>query len=253
MFQLSILGCGWLGEAFVAKYAGVYAIKAAVQSASHLQQLQPLNCQPYQLPQDGSDFYNADAVLISLSPRHNYQDAFELLVRNVSKDTQLILLSATSVYAGCEGSISDLDLPRLKEGSMLAMERFLLEKRSDTLVLRLGGLMGDDRVAGRWKQQRKVVENSCVNYLHQEDAISVINLCIEKNITNKILNVVAPQHPKRSEIYAMNEAKEDRGKTNFIDAPTRLIQSSYLIQNLGYTFIKPNPLEFWTKKVYNRS
>lgn len=244
MPQLSFLGCGWLGTAFVKKYADTYDISAGVRTFEHANDLQQFKCTPYCLPKADSDFYQCDILIISLTPRHNYKETLAPVFKSLPKTTKVLLLSSTSVYRGLEGTISDTNLPKLCELSdMLRMENYVREHVVGCTILRLGGLMGDNRIAGRWKSPTKVLENTAVNYLHQEDAVSIIHHILRDNKNFLIINAVAPEHPLRSEIYKKNcmQFKE----IDFQTAPHRYIASDILIHTLEYDFKYPNPLTFW--------
>lgn len=248
MPQLSILGCGWLGQAFVRRYGDIYDINAAVRTLASYEKLVPLACKASILPENATAFYDCEVMIISLSPRHDYEDAIKKVMANMSQDTQLIFLSSTSVYKGLEGVITEDNITsNLFLSPMLKMENFILTQRHDTLILRLGGLMGADRVAGMWQNRRKTLENTAVNYLHQEDAVSVIHYCIEKNIRAKKLNVVAPEHPLRALVYEKNAEDFGFEIPEFTPGKAPVVESEFLTKSVNYKFIYPNPLMFWTK------
>lgn len=245
MLRLSFLGCGWLGKAFVTKFSSLYRINAGVRSYESYLALHTYKCQAFHLPQNQDRFYECDVLVISLSPRHDYINALGKILASLNADVHVILLSSTSVYHGLEGRVSDSSLPKdLHASKALTMEQYIQERVPNCTTLRLGGLMGPDRVAGQWKDMTKRIEDTPVNYLHQEDAIHVIHYVITNQISGVILNVVAPEHPLRSVVYKRNNAPILTQHTQ--SSTTRYIQSDKLIKDYGYQFVHPNPLEFWT-------
>lgn len=120
----------------------------------------------------------------------------------------------------------------------------LLSLKERLLILRLGGLMGDDRVAGRWKSATEF-SDGFVNYIHRDDVINIVKIMLYGGINRGIYNLVAPQHPTRKEIHIKNSQKFGSEMGSFKGFSNRRVSSQKLIKELGYTFLHPNPLEFW--------
>ena len=152
-------------------------------------------------------------------------------------------MSSTSVYREFDSEVNENivieDIKLQREAELL-----LTSLRENVLILRLGGLMGEDRISGKWKKVSTFSDGE-VNYIHKEDVINITKKMIENNINNGIYNLVSPLHPLRSEVHKKNAKKFDlklgifRGKTN------RVVLSNKLIKELNYKFLYPDPLKFW--------
>ncbi len=130
---------------------------------------------------------------------------------------------------------------------MLEAERVFIKLRPSTLILRLGGLMGYDRVAGKYSAGKSFDYDVYVNYIHRDDVVNIIELMIEKNIQAECFNLVAPVHCARSDVYHHNAEDFGFEKSTFdsLELQGKKVSSSKLLARLGYQFIYENPLDFW--------
>src|SRR5690606_8243658 len=72
-------------------------------------------------------------------------------------------------------------------------------------VVRMGGLLGDDRVPGKYFSGKSNVPGHLpVNYIYRYDAVKLIGWIIENQLWNQTFNGVAPFHPLRKEVYERN-------------------------------------------------
>ncbi len=119
----------------------------------------------------------------------------------------------------------------------------------DLTVLRMGGLMGENRIPGIYfAGKEQVVGHTRVNFIHQVDAAGMIAWVIKQGLWNQIFNGVAPQHPLRREVYRHNaNALGIPLPASFQDAADeevgRLISSEKIVST-GFTFEYPDPLTF---------
>jgi nucleoside-diphosphate-sugar epimerase len=215
---VAILGCGWIGKALAKRLEKTYFLKASVQSDSSFTKLDVEN--KYILNRENrfrkKEFYETNTLIISLPPRENYLENLKEIVSQIKSDTQLILLSSTSVYPQTEGVVVERDTDSIiMPNLMLEAERLLKFFFPSVLILRLGGLMGYGRVAGKYTASKSVVYDSPVNYVHRDDVVNVIIDCIEKEMRENTLNVVAPIGESKKEIYDFNALKYGFEKTHF--------------------------------------
>jgi nucleoside-diphosphate-sugar epimerase len=248
--SISILGYGWVGKAFIEKMHSHYNIKASVATQSSFDNL--THRQKYLLNEDNayksSDFYRSDIIIIAIPPRGNYFQNIEKIFENISSHSQIILLSSTSVYGKGRDVFSESDSKTVKNPSiMLQTEHFLKKNHKKFLILRLGGLMGYDRIAGKYTAGKSLEHDAIVNYIHRDDVVNIIHHLINEDITQDTINVVAPEHPCKKEIYDNNATIFGFEPTIFItlDIVQREISSEKLLEKYKYQFLKPNPLEFW--------
>jgi len=190
-------------------------------------------------------FYQSNTFVIAMPPRDNYIKTLHTILPFIPDSTQIILLSSVSVYTQTHGVIREemIDNPTL----MLQVEETVRIRRTDSIILRLGGLMGYDRIAGKYTAGKILEHGKLVNYIHRDDAVRIITLCIEKEIRGEILNAVAPLHPRQSHIFAQNANRFGWEKTYYQSnsVQQKIISSHKLTKTLDYTFLKPDPLRFW--------
>jgi NAD dependent epimerase/dehydratase family enzyme len=119
----------------------------------------------------------------------------------------------------------------------------------DLIVLRMGGLMGTDRIPGTYFSGREqVVGHTRVNFIHQTDAARMIAWVINQGLWNQTFNGVAPEHPLRREVYQHNASVLGIPlPASFQEATDeevgRLISSEKIVST-GFTFEYPDPLTF---------
>ncbi|MCJ7766036.1 MAG: NAD(P)-binding domain-containing protein [Thiovulaceae bacterium] len=242
--RVAIFGCGWLGRALAKKLQQEHTVFAAVRSDASLQKLLEEHIYAFQNPDKSSEFWRAEVLVVSISPRHNYLETLNRLPHFLGPDLkQIILLSSTSVYAEDEGVVDETS-PVKSESIAVQGEALFQKQFPQGTILRLGGLMGDDRVAGQWPS--KAVQNSAVNYLHQVDAVGIIEQLIEQNIQGEIINAVAPNHPKRSAVYEMNAEAFGFELPRFEEGKERVVSSEKSRTVLGYDYRFDDPMQFWS-------
>jgi len=220
--KIAILGCGWVGK----------ALKEKLEKRGD-----EVNCLSRDINMDTLvGFYACDALIIAIPPSDEYldviEDAYFSVSLNEALDTQMILLSSTSFYD---------DKKIIKEAEELAKI-----KDENTVVLRLGGLMGYDRIAGKYTAG-KTVEDGATNYVHRDDVVGIIESVIDQRLKGKILNVVAPIQATKKEIYTKNSEVFGFDRTNFSEniGKEKSLDAQGVETLLQYTFKKPDVMEFW--------
>ena len=220
--KIAILGCGWVGM----------ALKEKLEALGD-----EVNCLCRDVNMDSLvGFYACDVLLIAIPPSDEYLDVIEdvyfSLSLNEALETQVILLSSISFYDDKKIIVEAEELAKIKD--------------PDTVILRLGGLMGYDRVAGKYSIG-KTMEDKPTNYVHRDDVVGIIERLIERGIKNKIFNVVAPKQSTRKEIFTQNAKQFNFGETKFSEniSPNKELSSDILCEVLGYEFKKKDVLEFW--------
>jgi hypothetical protein len=201
---ISILGCGWVGKALYHHLKPSYLIKASVQSESSFKKLEVPK--KYILNPDNhfknNDFYKTNVLIISLPPRGDYLSYLNSILQQIQSSTQLILLSSTSVYTQTSGIVNEKDTKNIEKPSlMLQGERLVQKHYPDVLILRLGGLMGYDRVAGKYTAGKTLAHDAPLNMVHRDDVVAVIAQCINNKIKNSVVNLITPLKQTKKELY----------------------------------------------------
>lgn len=224
---IGIIGCGWLGK----------KLKVALDDSFDAE------CYDRATTDAKTSFWQRDIIIIAINTKDNYLQSLKKFSYLISDNTTVILMSSTSVYREFdkevdeESSITKIALQR--EAEMLMEE---LNKK--LIILRLGGLMGEDRISGRWKSASSF-SDSFVNYIHRDDVIGITKELILCNVNSGIYNLVAPLHPLRSDVHKKNSKAFGFELGTFEGKSNRVVNSQKIIDKINYTFLHPDPLKFW--------
>jgi len=249
MKKISIFGCGWVGKALDKQLKQNYQVNCSVQSSNSYNALEATNKFLLTYPNLFNEkFYNVDVMIIAIPPRGAYLETLTQLLSFVLPTTQVLLLSSTSVYPQTQGIVTEKMSQETTEPTlMLQAERLVQSIRDDVVVLRLGGLMGEKRISGKQSAGKTKAHDVFVNYIHRDDVINVIEICIKKELRAELFNVVAPEHPKQSELYNQNAKAFAWEETYYAsyELKGKIVSVQKLIEQLDYKFLKPNPMNFW--------
>ncbi|MCS6822232.1 MAG: SDR family NAD(P)-dependent oxidoreductase [Microscillaceae bacterium] len=260
---ISILGCGWLGlplaNFLIRKGFQVYGSTTSKEKLAILRQNNirafELLLNPNAMGNDWYDFLENPTLIINIPPKIQefgqdfHVKQIENLLRLVVKSNvrRIFYISSTSVYPEknqvvCENS------EVLSEHTLVKAENLLLSlPQIQIMILRCGGLMGENRIAGKSLAGKKTNTGSMpVNFIHREDVIRIIFQLLAKKVEKEIFNIVAPLHPTRQEVYAAQAQKYNFAKPIFekADLPYKIVDSSKIQNFLNYEFLFPNPAEF---------
>lgn len=236
--QISLLGCGWLGLPLAKTLIeNGFSVKGSTTSMNKLLILEENKIEPFlislfedKIEGDITGFLkNSEVLVIDIPPglrkdtSISFVDKIKTLVTQIEKSEikKVLFVSSTSVYEDVEIFSTPLEVteetptnPETESGKQLVeVEQLLLDNpHFQTIVLRFGGLIGEDRHPIKYLAGKENVENpdGPINFIHQEDCIGIILEILKQlldsarsdNKTDKIIfNAVAPQHPTREEYY----------------------------------------------------
>jgi nucleoside-diphosphate-sugar epimerase len=269
--KISILGIGWLGFPLAKKLIELgYEVKGSTTSESKLDLLEANSIQPFQIELSEKEIKgNIDAFLndsefliidippkLRSNPTENFVEKIKILTSYIEKSTvkNVLFVSSTSVYADIfpiakieENSIPNPDSDSGKQ--LLQTEEFLLSNENlQTIILRFGGLIGEDRHPIKFLAGKTDVENpdAPVNLIHQEDCIAIIIEMLKQVqhdsvVVNNIFNAVAPQHPTRKDYYTKKALELNLPLPTFAEnseSKGKIISSKKLENILEYSFQK---------------
>jgi nucleoside-diphosphate-sugar epimerase len=241
MHKVSILGCGWLGLAIAKKLKTKYQIicsSATKNSQQKIKKFTSIVLNSSNLYKNSS-FFNTNTLIIAIPPKNNYLNNLKLIAKNIQSSTQVILISSTSVYSSLKKEyIKEEDTQYVKNPNIMLQGELLMQKHLPNIViLRAGGLMGNNRIAGKYSAGKEL-ENRYVNYIHQNDATEAIAKIIEQKTKAKIYNLVAPLNATREETFNYTAKKYGFAKTTFTNkTPTKkIILSTKIEQELNFNF-----------------
>lgn len=270
MKKVSIIGLGWIGLplAHALKSHGKEVI-GSTTSAEKLSRIQSEGIPAVQFemipfPQ-GKGFqalFKADILVVNIPPRSRTQGAdfyleqlkFLRSMIDQSPVKKVIFVSSTGIYPEIsrEEEYSEdffLSLENCGNQTLLKAEQMMDADRDfDLSIVRFGGLMGGDRIPGKYFAcKENVAGHTRVNFIHRNDAVGILVWIIDNDLWNEVYNGVAPIHSLRKDIYERNH--QDLGfplPASFQQAKAgedRLISGKKILET-GFQFEFPNPLDF---------
>lgn len=271
MKKVSIIGLGWLGEvaALLLQRLGHLVLGSSTRPEKvKLLHVKGLDAVHFTLDPDpkGTDYFrlfDSEILVVTLPPRSRKGDggaylqqlaSLRDLVANSAVE-QVIFISSTGIYPNENKTASYTEEEQLTENNagnsiLYSAEQLMKESPSYALtILRMGGLMGADRIPGSYfSGKEQVVGHTRVNFIHQLDAARMIAWVVDQGLWNQTFNGVAPEHPLRREVYAKNaSALGILPPASYLDGPDEKVGrwiSSEKISATGFSFDFPNPLGF---------
>lgn len=270
MKTVSIIGLGWIGEplGLLLNQKGFRVLGSTTsvekQEKLALKGLQAIrfSLNPHPEGLGFNALFQSEVLVVNIPPRtRSGNGSFHLEQLNYlrtlidrSSVKQVIFVSSTGIYPelnSLEKYREDypITLENTGNDTLFRAESWMEKNRAyDLSIVRFGGLMGKDRIPGKYfSGKENVAGHTRVNFIHQEDAVSMIAWIIEKGLWNEIFNGVAPIHPLRREIYKKNAAElglaPPASYQNESYGKDRLIDSSKILDT-GFEFKFPDPLEF---------
>ncbi|RXP54257.1 dTDP-glucose 4,6-dehydratase [Lutibacter sp. HS1-25] len=250
--QISILGCGWLGEplacsliekGFLVKGSTTSEVKLPILSSKKIQAFL-LNIENITTTVEA--FLTAKILIVNI-PSKNVE-GFKTLVSYIEKSEieKVIFISSTSVYEISEEIITE-NTP-VKNCDLVEIENlFKLNTNFKTTIIRFAGLLGYNRKPGNFFRNGKTIPNpeGFVNMIHQDDCISIIQQIIFQNCWGEIFNACTDTHPKRRDFYQKSFSDIGLKLPVFNENDTKevkIISNQKLKNKLNYTFKYANLL-----------
>lgn len=271
MKKIAIVGLGWVGLPLARHLVSAgYEVIGSTTSAAKLAQIRSEGIEviqfelaPFPCGEGFAALFKADILVVMIPPRSRSQEAEFYLEQlkflrdliNQSPIQQVLFVSSTGIYPDLVRELPydetfDLSIKNAGNPILLkAEQRMDIERMFQLTHLRFGGLMGADRMPGKYfAGKEQVAGHTRVNFIHQQDAVSMLAWIIEKGLWDQVYNGVAPVHALRKEIYERNHLEYGmllpasyQIATSKLD---RLI-SSQKISETGFEFVYPDPLDFW--------
>lgn len=269
MRTVSIVGLGWLGkplaqhllrQGLLVKGSTTSTEKSVSLKAEGIDAV-VLRFSPHPEGAGFGSLFVADVLFVNIPPKSRVNsDSFYLeqnkFLKEMAKQAgirKVIFASSTSVYPDADFEYSE-DYPLTKENSgspgILQAEKLWFEDKGlHCSVIRYGGLLGVDRIPGRYFSGKdNVVGDTPVNFIHRDDAVRLAAWVIEKELFGAVFNAVAPFHPRRRDIYERNAVELGFPAPNSYaprgTMPSKVISSEKILET-GFKFGYPDPMDFW--------
>jgi len=264
---VSVIGCGWLGFPLASKLVNDgYRVRGTTTREPKLSLLEKAGIDPVLLELDPSLsgsridlIFESDLVIMLVPPaaRRNgelfHAAQVKSVVDRLSVRTRstFIYISSTSVYGNSENEWKEEAVSSVTNSASKTMG--LAEEEARKYggiwhIIRMGGLMGYDRVPCRYIRPESDQENRVVNYVHRDDAVQAIIQIASCELRKETWNVVAPEHPTRKAVihscqdqYALDTSTLEWRMPNGI----KRVSAEKLQKELQFRFQFPDPLKFY--------
>lgn len=273
---ISIVGCGWLGlplgEYLIEKD---FQVKGSTTSSEKLNVLESKGIQPFLIDLKSiinndeekilkkiDDFFKTDILYINIPPGRrnpNVLNDYPKWIAFLAKKCEefgvrkVIFVGSTGVYPNVNGIVTEESKLKPQTDSQKAIvkaEELLQQNQCfQTTILRPAGLVGGNRIAGRWFAGKRDIKggNVPVNLVHIEDCIGVSFEVIQQDAFGEVFNLCASEHPTKSEFYPFQAEKYGFEPPVFIMEAAdnfKVISNKRSITILNYEYKRPNPMDF---------
>ena len=271
MQKISILGCGWLGlplAAFLVEKG--YVVKGSTTRTERLATLNAAGIEAFLLQVDEQikpeaviqPFFDSDILILNIPPRRRTPDIETRYPKQIQlifdaamagRIKHLLFVSSTGVYGNVNRVVTEAEIPlpeRASGKALIQCEQFLQTQEAiSTTILRLSGLVGGERKAGRFLAGKKDLNNAKapINLIHRDDCIQIIYQIIEQAKWGSIYNASADEHPEKAAFYKYQTERMGLEAPEFTDTAAisfKIISNQKLKQELNYQFIHPDPMQF---------
>ena len=266
MTKISILGCGWLGLPLAkALVKNEYLVSGSTTSIEKIAVLENAGIEPFLIVLSENKtignltefLADSEILIIDVPPKlrgsetENFVSKIKNIIPFIEKSAvqKVLFISSTSVYNDDDTYVNEETIarPATESGKQLLETEQLLQSNINfkTTILRLGGLIGEDRHPVKFLAGRENLENpnAPINLIHQEDCIGIINAILSQQVWGKTFNAVTPYHPTRAEYYTQKAVELNLALPKFTtdsNSNRKIILSNYLETVLKYTFTQPN-------------
>ncbi|NIP37928.1 MAG: SDR family oxidoreductase [Candidatus Dadabacteria bacterium] len=266
MNKISILGCGWLGLP-LAKFLieQGFEVKGSTATRDKLSDLKSKGIEQYYVnlspeinPDFDPEFFNTDMLIINFPPQRRenivsyHQNQIRSLVGQIKNSPieYMLFVSSTSVYPDLNREVkeSETEKPTKESGkALIKVENILMNLENvETTVLRLAGLIGYDRMPGRFLSGKRGIKNgnAPVNLIHRDDCIFIIHQIISQGVWGEVLNGCSDEHPLRKDYYTHQAKLIGADPPDFDDSDVpnyKIISNKKLKKILDYDFKYPDP------------
>lgn len=228
--KIAILGCGWLGLPLGKSLVeNGFQVNGSTTSQSKIPLLDSAGIAPFLIALSESEITgnitgfltDCKILIVDIPPKLRGNDAENFVAKIthllpfVEKSTveKVLFVSSVSVFSEDNDVVTESTKPNPgnESGKQLFETEALLRHNPNfkTTILRLGGLVGEDRNPIHFLSGKNAIENphAPINLIHRKDVIGLIEAIIEKDLWGEIFHGVAPQHPSRERYYCKKAAE----------------------------------------------
>ena len=251
----TIIGCGWLGVTLAEELVETgHHVFGSTTTESKLSQLNEKGIHGFLLTKNSSispEIIEATNIVVLSIPPFNrsekklYGQYLCSIAKQFKHETRFIFLGSTGIYPQKSGRFDESYVfeSQEKETALYSAEEQLSDLLAEKIaILRLGGLIGEDRHPIRTLSGKTGVKNpeGLINFVDKKDVIRCILEIEAKNAFGHAhtYNVVFPYHPQRKKYYTEIANQPGLLAPEFDHNPSiiREIVSEKLQLNFGFKF-----------------
>ena len=261
--RILILGCGWLAESFAMhmKHQG-HEVWASTTTSEKYHRLKAGGIFSFILDFDYENFpaqvdlpTQFDFVLNSIpASQKNSVAILENRFSNIKSFyahmtwKKQVFLSSIGIYPDKDGVFDESYADTTNLSSKLLLAEASMLGLADTIIYRLGGLFGKNRVFAKYFSESVCTTGEQpANFVHIEDVVELVELACCRVLKHTIYNVVAPLHPKKMDVIIASAKKYGYTLPLAFEATNtiqKIVSGKLLQEELEYEFVLPDPLQF---------
>jgi len=250
--KLLLFGVGWLGKALVQSLSPKdFSVTIATTNKDRWNRFDGnasiievvLASNQLMFTNSNIDINTFDQVVIMLPPSgfEDYSKAVYGICSKLQSSKQLIFTSSTGVYKNIDAVVDEQSLiddlhPVLKAENVIR-NAF----KGSYSILRLAGLIGNDRHPISYLLNKKIISNGSapVNLIHRDDVVRAIKILLNSKFSNSTYNICYPDHPNRQDYYG-GFAHKFYGKSLTFDEGIKgkVVDGSKFASIYNYEYIK---------------
>ena len=223
---ISVLGCGWLGLPLAEELLQKgYSVNGSTTTSSKLKELENKGIDAFYIELTEQEVKGevfsfldgAEVLIVDIPPGLRKEPDADFVKKikqfipklELSAVEKVILVSSTSVFED-ENDFPEYTEKSAPNGKSEASQQiqevekiFQTNSNFKTTVIRMGGLLGEDRHPVKFLSGRKGISNpdAPVNLIHQRDCVSLILQVIRQDLFGRVFHGVYPHHPSKKEYY----------------------------------------------------
>ena len=267
---IAIVGCGWLGLPLGQQLVqSAYRVTGSTTREERLPLLKETGIEGFILRSSGEGLigdnleglFGVETLVLNIPPGRKrpdvakqYPEQVRLLLDKAlaSGVRRVIFVSSTSVYPNTGDWVTEETAvaPSTESGRALVMAEEMVRERmgEEQIVLRMAGLVGGERKAGRFFAGKKGIAGglSRINMVHRVDCLAVMQRLLEGEHWGATFNVCADEHPTKMAFYEQQSKKQGFAPPEFIAniTPHKVVSNKAIKTALNYEFQYADPMQF---------
>lgn len=252
--NITIIGCGWLGQQLAASLIDSgQNVRGNYRTSKTKTDLVDLRIEPFKWEIAESDLVQidqeitstTDVLIICLPPScaEDYPLVLQNLVLQFKDDVLVIFTSSTGIYPKREGVFDETyEFNKQEKDSVLyrAENRLRSLLKNRLTILRLGGLIGPNRHPIKFVSGKTYDDDGSapINLIDSRDICLLVDFLIENEKFGSLFNVVCPSTLSKRSYYSAiaKELTLESPSYGMISGIQRVVRGDYVENSLGFQY-----------------